>query len=99
MIDHEEVPEQSGVTRRDTLKLVAAVASLGVALGYRPASSIAQGKEEGKTEGKAAAKTEGKGAAKGEGKGAAKGAGKGAAKGEGKGAAKAEGKTEGKDSK
>ena len=92
MTDHEEVPEQAGVTRRDTLKLVGAVAALGAALGIRPVGVIAQGKSEGKGE----MKGEGKGAAKGEGKGAAKGEGKGAAKGEGKAAGKGAGKMEGK---
>src|SRR5262249_8382679 len=86
------IPEQSGLSRREALKLAAAVAAFGAALGVRPADSIAQAKGEGKGE----AKGEGKGAAKGEGKGAAKGEGKGAAKGEGKGAAKGEGKGESK---
>ena len=99
MSDHE-VPEQSGITRRETLKLVAAVASLGAALGMRPTDSIAQGKEEGKAEGKADGKADGKGegkAKKGEGK-AKKGEGK-AKKGESKEEGKAEEKAEGKDKK
>jgi hypothetical protein len=88
------IPEQSGLSRRETLKLVAAVAAFGAALGVRPADSLAQAKGEGKEEGKGETKAEGKGATKGEGKGAVKGEGKGAAKGEGKGAAKGEGKGE-----
>ena len=86
--DKDSTPEQSGLSRRETLKLAAAVAAFGAALGVRPASSIAQGKTEGKGE----MKSEGKG----EGKAAAKAEGKTAAKAEGKSAAKAEGKTEGK---
>jgi hypothetical protein len=82
------IPEQSGLSRREALKLAAAVAAFGSALGVRPADSIAQAKGEGKEEGKGETKAEGKGAAKGE--------GKGAAKGEGKSGGKAEGKAEGK---
>jgi len=84
----DTTPEQPGLSRRDTLKLAAAVAAFGAALGVRPASSIAQAKGEGKSD----AKGEGKGDAKGDGKGAAKGEGKGDAKGEGKGEGKASGK-------
>ena len=39
----EQSPEQAGVSRRDTLKLAAAIAAFGVAMGVRPADSIAQG--------------------------------------------------------
>src|SRR6266540_401639 len=90
--DKDTTPEQSPVSRRETLKLAAAIAAFGVALGVRPASSIAPGKGEGKGE----TKGEGKAGAKGEGKGDAKGEGKGDAKGEGKGDAKGEGKAIGK---
>src|SRR5262245_31763792 len=93
-------PEQPGLTRRETLKLAAAVAAFGAAMGYRPADSIAQGKTEGKgdakAEGKADAKSEGKAGAKGEGKAGAKGEGKAGAKGEGKAGAKGEAKGEAK---
>ena len=78
------IPEQSELSRRETLKLVAAVAAFGAALGVRPAGSFAQAKSEGKGESKGEMKSEGKGAAKSEGKGAAKGEGKGEMKGEGK---------------
>ena len=92
----DTTPEQSGLSRREALKLAAAVAAFGAALGVRPANSIAQAKGEGKGETKGEGKGDGKGAAKGEGKGAAKGEGKGAAKGEGKGEMKGEGKGTGK---
>jgi hypothetical protein len=69
--DKGSIPEQSGLSRRETLKLVAAVAAFGAALGVRPANSLAQAKSEGKAD----AKGDGKGAAKSEGKGAAKGEG------------------------
>ena len=90
--DKDTTPEQSPVSRRETLKLAAAIAAFGVALGVRPASSIAQAKGEGKGE----TKGEGKAETKGEGKGAVKGEGKGDAKVEGKGDAKGEGKAIGK---
>jgi hypothetical protein len=90
------IPEQSELSRRETLKLVAAVAAFGAALGVRPAGSLAQAKSEGKGESKGEMKTEGKGAAKGEGKAGAKGEGKAGAKGEGKTDMKGEGKGEGK---
>ena len=54
---NEQSPEQAGISRRDTLKLAAAIAAFGVAMGVRPAASIAQGKTEGKTEGKTDGKT------------------------------------------
>ena len=57
---NEQSPEQAGLSRRDTLKLAAAIAAFGVAMGVRPADSIAQGKTEGKTEGKADGKADGK---------------------------------------
>jgi hypothetical protein len=92
MADHtESTPEQS-LSRREALKLAAAVATFGAALGVRPSDSIAAGKTEGKGE----MKGEGKGEMKGEGKAKAKGEGKAKAKGEGKGEMKGEGKTEGK---
>jgi len=53
---NEQSPEQAGISRRDTFKLVAAIAAFGVAMGVRPADSIAQGKTEGKSEGKAEGK-------------------------------------------
>jgi hypothetical protein len=90
--DKETTHEQSGLSRRDTLKLAAAVAAFGAALGIRPASSIAQGKGEGKSEMKGEGKTE----MKSEGKGTGKATGKGAGKATGKGEGKVEGKTEGK---
>jgi hypothetical protein len=63
------IPEQSELSRRETLKLVAAVAAFGAALGVRPVGSLAQAKSEGKGE----SKSDGKGETKTEGKGAAKG--------------------------
>ena len=78
--DKGSIPEQSGLSRRETLKLVAAVAAFGAALGVRPANSLAQAKSEGKAD------------AKGDGKGDAKGDGKGDAKGDGKSEGKATGK-------
>ena len=87
----DPTPEES-LSRREALKLAGAIAAFGAALGVRPASSIAQGKEEGKMDGK----TEGKAKAKTEGKAKAKTEGKAKAKTEGKGETKAEGKTEGK---
>jgi hypothetical protein len=94
MAEHtESTPEQS-LSRREALKLAAAVAAFGAALGVRPSHSVATGKAEGKGE----MKGEGKGEMKGEGKAKAKGKGEGKAKakGEGKGEMKAEGKSEGK---
>ena len=73
---NEQSPEQADVSRRDTLKLAAAIAAFGVAMGVRPADSIAQGKTEGKGEGKGSGKGEGKAGGKGEGKGGGKGEGK-----------------------
>jgi hypothetical protein len=92
MADHTDpIPEES-LSRREALKLAAAVAAFGAALGVRPANSFATGKEEGKGE----MKGEGKGKAKAEGKGKAKGEGKGDAKGMGKAEGKGEGKATGK---
>src|SRR4029450_13533869 len=90
------IPVQSGLSRRETLKLVAAVAAFGAAHGVRPADSLAQAKGEGKEEGKGETKADGQGAARGGGEGATKAEGKGATKGEGKGAAKSEGKGDAK---
>jgi hypothetical protein len=96
MPEHTDPTPEQSLSRREALKLAGAIAALGAALGVRPASSIAQGKEEGKTEGKAKAKTEGKAKAKTEGKAKAKGEGKGDAKAEGKAETKGEGKATGK---
>jgi hypothetical protein len=102
MVEHTEPTPEPSLSRREALKLAAAVAAFGAALGVRPANSIAQGKEEGKgemkTEGKAKAKGEGKAKtkAKTEGKAKAKGEGKGEMKTEGKGEMKTEGKASGK---
>ena len=40
--DKDSTPEQSGLSRRETLKLAAAIATFGAALGVRPSNSIAQ---------------------------------------------------------
>ena len=90
MAEHTESTLEQSLSRRETLKLAAAVAAFGTALGVRPSDSVATGKAEGKGE----MKSEGKGEMKGEGKAKAKGKGK--AKGEGKGEMKGEGKGEGK---
>ena len=50
MVDNTEPTPEQSLSRREALKLAAAVAAFGAALGVRPASSIAQGKEEGKGE-------------------------------------------------
>jgi hypothetical protein len=68
----DTTPEQPGLSRRETLKLAAAVAAFGASLGVRPANSIAQAKTEGKGEGKGETKSEGKGETKSEGKGTGK---------------------------
>ena len=76
MAEHTgSIPEES-LTRRDALKLAAAVAAFGAALGVRPANSIAQAKGEGKVEGKSEMKGEGKAELKGEGKAEGKATGK-----------------------
>jgi hypothetical protein len=93
---NEQSPEPAGVSRRDTLKLAAAIAAFGVAMGVRPADSIAQGKTEGKTEGKTDGKTEGKAGGKAEGKSGGKTEGKSGGKTEGKSGGKTEGKSGGK---
>ena len=72
MADHVDSTAQEPLTRREALKLAAAVAAFGAALGVRPASSIAQGKTEGKGE----MKSEGKGEMKAEGKSEGKASGK-----------------------
>jgi hypothetical protein len=77
---HTDPTPEPSLSRREALKLAGAIAAFGAALGVRHASSIAQGKEEGKGE----TKTEGKAKAKGEGKGDAKIEGKADAKAEGK---------------
>jgi hypothetical protein len=96
MADHTDSTPEESLSRREALKLAAAVAAFGAALGVRPANSLATGKEEGKGEmkgeGKAKAKGEGKAKAKGEGKTGAKGTGKAEGKGEMKGEGKATGK-------
>src|SRR5437879_1484854 len=89
---NEQFPEQAGISRRDTLKLAAAVAAFGVAMGVRPADTIAQGKGEGKAEGKSDGKAEGKAGGKAEGKAGGKAEGKAGGKGEGKAGGKGAGK-------
>jgi hypothetical protein len=84
MTNADDNPNHTGMSRRTTLTLAAAVATLGVALGVR-SHVFAQGKGKG----------EGKMDAKGEGKGEGKGVGKGEVKGEGKGEGK-ESRREGK---
>lgn len=59
MTDDDSKHEDANVSRRNTLKLAAGVAALGVALGMR-SNAFAQGKGEGKGEGKAEGKGEGK---------------------------------------
>jgi hypothetical protein len=94
MTNPDDNSVQTGVSRRNTLVLAAAVAALGVALGIR-SHVFAQGKGEGKLE----AKGEGKREGKGEGKREGTGEGKFEGKGEGKGEGKFEGKGEGKESR
>jgi flagellar biosynthesis/type III secretory pathway protein FliH len=80
MPEHTDPTPEQSLSRREALKLAGAIAAFGAALGVRPASSVAQGKEEGKTEGKtegkAKAKTEGKADTKAEGKTECKATGK-----------------------
>jgi hypothetical protein len=75
MTNPDDNPIHTGVSRRTTLVLAAAVAALGVALGIR-SHVFAQGKGEGKMEAKGEGKWEGKGEGKGEGKFEGKGEGK-----------------------
>lgn len=90
MTNPDDSPIHTGLSRRTTLVLAAAVAALGVALGIR-SHVFAQGKGEGKIEAKAEGKREGKG----EGRRGGKGEGKFEGKGEGKGGGK-ESRREGK---